>query len=64
MVGEYDASSTIAANSALRYTEYKCLPGYKCLGGAIHPSKRDGVSVDLCQIGSFCDPSIGDETTS
>ena len=43
-----------------KYTQYKCLPGYKCLGGAIHPSKRDGISVALCDIGSFCDPSIGE----
>lgn len=27
------------------YTDFKCPPGYLCLGSAVHPSNRDGIAI-------------------
>ena len=35
-------------------TQLTCPDGYLCLGGAIHPSNRDDVTVRLCPKGSYC----------
>ena len=31
-----------------------CPPGYECLGGAIHKSKIDGITMRLCPKGRMC----------
>jgi hypothetical protein len=31
-----------------------CFDGYVCLGGAIHPSNLDDVTIKLCPAGSYC----------
>lgn len=45
------------------YTNYPCPAGYLCEGGAVHPSKRDNISIKLCPVGYFCDKSKGDQTS-
>lgn len=31
-----------------------CPDGYVCMGGAIHPSNLDDVTIKLCDAGSYC----------
>jgi hypothetical protein len=33
---------------------YMCPDGYVCLGGAIHESLNDDVTVRLCSVGYYC----------
>ena len=38
-------------------SSYSCYDGYLCLGGAIHPSNLDDVTIRLCPKGSYCKQS-------
>ena len=54
---------TTRAGGPKPYTSYPCPAGYLCEGGAVHPSKRDNISVKLCPSGYFCDKSKGAQTS-
>ena len=45
----------MARGVQLNYVSYPCPRGYLCNGGAVHPSKIDNVSIQLCPPGFFCD---------
>lgn len=38
--------------------DYVCPEGYLCLGGAIHYSQLDNVTVTLCAAGAYCKKSV------
>jgi len=40
-----------------------CPDGYVCLGGAIHESLNDDVTVRLCSVGFFCKLSTSTNNT-
>jgi hypothetical protein len=37
----------------------QCPNGYVCLGGAVHPSNLDEVTIKLCDAGKFCPNTPG-----
>jgi hypothetical protein len=47
---EYDMTAATAID---------CPAGYVCLGGAIHQSNRDEVTIRFCSPGKYCDISLG-----
>lgn len=50
----YGMDATVVEN-------YPCPDGYVCMGGAIHPSNLDLVTIKLCPAGWYCPSGQGTE---